>query len=565
LLEEAVRLGVLSAESQGRYVLHPLLRSFLETRVREHGAEARAEVVSHLEDFFLGRNDWDDAFLLIERWGDESHIDHLIEEAVERLLAEGRSATLERWLEFARSHAVQSPVIDLAQAEIAFRRGDHRLAEVLALQSAHGFTADHPFIARAYFRAGQSASLTNQPDVALTLHQEAQRLAQDPAQAREAVVGQLLAAIDLEADQIDELASELDRFEGEGPAAILRLVTSRLFLASRVGGIDQTLHQGEAARSLLDVVDDPLIRTSFLHVLGAALGIAARYDEASSVAGQAILEGKKYRLQFALPHMCVNKAVAELGRRNFRLASGMLREAEALGSHTGDPDMNIHVAAVRMRLRLAQGSAIDAPIEVDFPSRESSTPVLLADYLGAVALVLACQGEHARAGDVANRVERTSRSVEGRSLAAWARVISEEKRRSPKASERAHRTFKEFYAVGFRDSFVSAYRGYPQLLTTLGSNEQVLPEIKRILASAHDHAIARAVGLAFPMETTRSSPLSRRETEVHKLLASGLSNREIAETLFISEATVKVHVRRVLQKLGVRSRTEAALMEREID
>ena len=50
----------------------------------------------------------------------------------------------------------------------------------------------------------------------------------------------------------------------------------------------------------------------------------------------------------------------------------------------------------------------------------------------------------------------------------------------------------------------------------------------------------------------------RRETEVYELLAQGLSNKEIARSLFISEATVKVHVSRILEKLGVRSRTEAA-------
>jgi LuxR family maltose regulon positive regulatory protein len=565
MLEHAVRLGVLSSESHGRYVLHPLLRDFLETRVREHGAEARALVVSRLEDFLLRSNDWDDAFLLIERWGNESHIDRLIEGALDRLLAEGRSATLERWLEFARWHGVQSPVIDLAGAEIAFRRGEHRLAEVLALRSAHSFTADHPFIARAYFRAGQSASLTNRLDLALTLHREAQRLAQDPAQVREALLGQLVAAIDLEADQIDELTSELDRFEDEGPAATLRLVMSRLYLASRLGGIDQALRQGQAARSLLGLVDDPLIRTSFLHVLGAALAVAARYDDASSVSGQAITEANKYRLTFALPHLYVNKAIAELGRRNFRLASGMLREAEALGSHAGNPDTVISVAAARLRLRLAQGNPIDLALEVDLPLREGSTPALLSDYLGGVALVLACRGDHVRADDFANQVECASKSLEGRSLAAWARVIIEHQRSSRKASDIARRTFQEFYAAGFRDSFVSAYRGYPQLLTSFVVDEQLLPEITRIVASAQDDPIARAVGLAFRAEKLRPTPLSRREAEVHKLLASGLSNREIAQALFISEATVKVHVRRVLQKLGVRSRTEAALRESASD
>jgi DNA-binding CsgD family transcriptional regulator/tetratricopeptide (TPR) repeat protein len=565
MLEHAVRLGVLSAESHGRYVLHPLLRDFLETRVREHGADARALVVSRLEDFLLRRNDWDDVFVLIERWGDESHIDHLIEGALDRLLAEGRSATLERWLEFAQHHRVHSPVIDLAAAEIAFRRGEHRLAEVLALRSAHGFTTDHPLIARAYYRAGQSASLTNRLDLALTLHRQAQRVAHDRAQIREALLGQLFAAIDLEADQIEDVASELDRFEGEGPAATLRLATSRLFLASRVGGIDEALRQGEAARPLLGLVDDPLTRTAFLHMLGTALGVAARYDEASAVCGQAITEANDYRLRFVLPHVYVNKAIAELGRRNFRLASGMLRKAEALGLHTADPHTGMNVAAARLRLRLARGTAIDRTIELDFASQESSMPSMLSDYLGAVALVLACQAEHVRADDFASQVERVSKSLGGRSLAAWARVISEHQRGSPRASDLARSEFAEFYASGFRDSFVSAYRGFPPLLTTLGADEQLLPRISRLVASAHDHQLARSVGLAVSANSLPPTPLSRREAEVHRLMASGMSNREIAQALFISEATVKVHVRRVLQKLGVRSRTEAALKESEND
>jgi DNA-binding NarL/FixJ family response regulator len=52
--------------------------------------------------------------------------------------------------------------------------------------------------------------------------------------------------------------------------------------------------------------------------------------------------------------------------------------------------------------------------------------------------------------------------------------------------------------------------------------------------------------------------LSPRESEIHSLLALGLTNREIASRLFISEATVKLHVHRVLEKLKVKTRTAAA-------
>jgi DNA-binding NarL/FixJ family response regulator len=52
--------------------------------------------------------------------------------------------------------------------------------------------------------------------------------------------------------------------------------------------------------------------------------------------------------------------------------------------------------------------------------------------------------------------------------------------------------------------------------------------------------------------------LSPREREVLELMAGGLRNREIAERLFLSEATVKTHVRHVLEKLRLRNRAEAA-------
>jgi LuxR family maltose regulon positive regulatory protein len=60
-------------------------------------------------------------------------------------------------------------------------------------------------------------------------------------------------------------------------------------------------------------------------------------------------------------------------------------------------------------------------------------------------------------------------------------------------------------------------------------------------------------------------PLSPRELEVLRLIAQGLSNREICARLFLALDTVKGHNRKIFGKLDVQSRTEAMARARELD
>jgi LuxR family maltose regulon positive regulatory protein len=59
-------------------------------------------------------------------------------------------------------------------------------------------------------------------------------------------------------------------------------------------------------------------------------------------------------------------------------------------------------------------------------------------------------------------------------------------------------------------------------------------------------------------------PLSRREIEILRLVASGLSNREIAERLYVAPSTIHWHVKNIYAKLDVHSRTQAVARAGEL-
>ena len=67
-----------------------------------------------------------------------------------------------------------------------------------------------------------------------------------------------------------------------------------------------------------------------------------------------------------------------------------------------------------------------------------------------------------------------------------------------------------------------------------------------------------------PNEAKRAGlAITPREMEILELIAQGMSNREIAEKLFVSENTVKTHSSRVFDKLGARRRTQAVQLGKE--
>jgi DNA-binding NarL/FixJ family response regulator len=115
-------------------------------------------------------------------------------------------------------------------------------------------------------------------------------------------------------------------------------------------------------------------------------------------------------------------------------------------------------------------------------------------------------------------------------------------------------------AVGYLLKDLSGQELANAVRTVYNGGALIEPTVaKRVMAEfARLHPPARTIEEGLP------EPLSERELAVLKLVSAGLSNREIGSKLGLSEGTVKNYVTRVLQKIGVRDRTQAALRGREL-
>lgn len=108
-----------------------------------------------------------------------------------------------------------------------------------------------------------------------------------------------------------------------------------------------------------------------------------------------------------------------------------------------------------------------------------------------------------------------------------------------------------------RDGSVSAFTDAAALAEQVGAKTQqrvAAQELRRLGVRAWRRGVeARGAGLA---------GLSSREVEIARLVAGGLTNREVAQLLRISPRTIERHMTNVLTKLGLRNRTELATFMR---
>jgi len=297
---------------------------------------------------------------------------------------------------------------------------------------------------------------------------------------------------------------------------------------------------------------DPMFQTGLLHNYSVGLALAAQYEKAMNVIERELALAKELSLDFVLPHALVVKAQALLGVRRIGEAEETLKRAA-----TSQSDYIVIVAAVfGARVPLYHGQPDKAIMLLTGVDHLRSIPSLRAEFLATKAVALAATRRFHDAISACDEALSLSTTIETSVLVAGARAITALGQGSPEAPDLARAALGQALDWGNRDSFVCVYRTCPALLGVLVADSALRPAIESVLMAANDLQLARRAGLRPSAETWH---LTKRETEILVLIREGLTNKEIAGRLYVAESTVKVHVRHILRKLGVRTRTDAAV------
>jgi LuxR family maltose regulon positive regulatory protein len=243
----------------------------------------------------------------------------------------------------------------------------------------------------------------------------------------------------------------------------------------------------------------------------------------------------------------------------------VLHKAEQVAERCNQRHMHALVVAARARLCLAQGNLAAA-------SRwAQASRLTLSDASGyerefeyiTLSRVLIAQGRPdqallflARLLTVAEPMGRIGRVIQILSLQALAHQAQGDEAQALVALRRALSLAEP---EGYVRSFVDEGEQMARLLRRAVARGLTPEYSNRLLAAFGDSSQATPLAVQGLVE-----PLTERELEVLRLVAAGLSNREIAQELVVAVSTVKSHINHLYGKLDAKSRTQAVARAREL-
>jgi ATP/maltotriose-dependent transcriptional regulator MalT len=545
IIRRAADLGFLTRDGYHLEAFHPLLRNFMVRRFSHSDPEQLATAVEEVGAYLISRQMWDDALTLLDAFPtSEELITKILEEGLEDLLLAGRVSTVGRLVSIARERKLTSTAaVALAEAELSLRDGKHHRARSLAVAAAAS-GASQSIALRSLLLAGRSANLSDHYDLSYEYYHRAFAVAQTPRDKSAALWGQFIAAYFIELPNIQDILSEMSAINDNSDETLLRLAIGQFNIACLVKrDIRNCLALFEGTEHLVSRVADPVMAASYLQAHAYARILVGEYSSAIILADELDDLATTHSLAFVRPMAHVARGYAQFGLGLYADAAATVRSVENDATELGDAHTILTARQLKARLMLASAEFDEALRVSTLPRTGQPSKSMVGEIVATRALAHACLRQWSRADVALADARRLTGSLEALGVVTWTEAVIAVLQGAEDDERITGAAVRQLEATGYVDGFLVAIRACPKLRGPLA------PFADRVSVIADVASIPRP-------QFGRTESLSSREREVAELISAGFTNREIARSLVISEATVKVHVRHILEKLHARSRAE---------
>jgi DNA-binding CsgD family transcriptional regulator len=609
--DRLVAAGILAPQRRLRFV-HPIVRAAIYQRLLPGERAARhAHAAAHLARAGAPAERIAAHLLLTAPAGDPARVAELHEAARiarARGVPESAAAYLRRALEEPPpAGGLHGLLLELGRIEHdlhAYGAAEEHLSGALRSPEVDVRAEAARWHARTLMSSGR-------PDEAIALFdEEIEALAGEAPELALALESELLLAAVWSPGQQPKLPAWLERFERraaglprfEAIAAFHRAlqrmlegasaaeVGDRTEAALATGAIDplepsfgwalRLLQHSEREQTGLALVEPALARARELGHLSQVQLLCAqraqflyahgRVAEALAEAETGLNAGEGFHP--ALPLLFAVRLDALRERGELDEAEAGLRRAGFAGEVADRPPFGWLLAS-RCRLRLAQNRLEEA--RADFfrgevlHERLGVSQVVHPDWRAYGAIALARLGQRAEAEEVADRQLERARAFGAPRGLATALLAAAAVRGGEAALGHLEEAVAVLEGTTARLVLAQALADYGALLSELGRRRQSREPLRRaialadacgapVLAERARTELSAGGGRPPPAETEGVAALTPAERRVASLAAQGPTNREIAQTLFVTEKTVEIHLTRAYRKLGIRSRWQLA-------
>jgi ATP/maltotriose-dependent transcriptional regulator MalT len=384
---------------------------------------------------------------------------------------------------------------------------------------------------------------------------------------KEVLWGLILVSLELEPLNAPSLLDDLQSAFPDDIDVRLRVTVGRSIADEQGPSLAGVWERFEALLPAVQHSQDPLAASCFLAIAAAMAVMHGMYARGRELADQALGICGDLRLHLGVGTCLAHRAAAEIGMRQFARAHRSIRLVTQSPIYREDPFFHFEALRLEARLLASQGALEEAlETEANVPT-DRTLPRPYGAFLSNLALIHAGLGNADQARRTASRAREFGSNIEMRYCAQLAEAIAEDVDGNPaRFKELAVAAIVECDRARYLDGVVFANRVYPPILTATRGDPEAFSAVRRALTVGRDQRLARSAGIDVQPGSAEGAlqVLTSREREVLGLLLEGKSNQEIAQRLVISPSTAKVHVRHILEKLGVRSRLQAVLRAQEL-